>query len=549
MEKTAPVRPGVVAKTVEISWHAQAVDMGHDAARRKGGAAKGALAPEARPVHEVAFQPALSSGTGSSAAHNSNKSDRLRLATVGGDGFLKIWDMNLAAADSFLFGLGHRDMQHVMSLAANEPFELEVIPSCLRWSPNGLIAAVGCFTGSLALFRRDHSGTPFQGCSEKWSVFRRLKLTDEVTDVSFSPDSAFVMAVTRTGAVQIFAVDSVRTADVWHMYEMHQRIVSCAWDPWNRFIATFGSDPALKVSLATPRVKDENKIDVSHERKAAAGLHVEGDYLATARMAYSPDGMLLAVPFGKSKGGDAPRCVYVYTRDATDRPTVKLGLLEGRSSPPQGVAWAPGFFEPLSPADLAKSAPAPPAAKAKDATATAGSSGAGPSPATEEVDEVAARLPWGPHSQYRMALAVWNEDTVVVYTTDSSGRYAFFNNLHVNGITTVSWSPCARYLLVSSLDCYVSVVHFYVPIGVFHPTLAFVPAPSAASLLHGEMARLTAKGRGIEERVACDKGDDASGGAGDGEAVTLVVGQSKKKKARVEATPVLANAEDLAAQF
>lgn len=319
-----------------------------------------------------------------------------------------------------------------------------------KWSPQGKMIATGSASGAVRIYCRNYDDSPSEGMLEHWKSSNSFGgHVSDITDIAFSPDSTYIMSCSMSGTVLIHHLGSAGTAAHWSATDMHRSARAIAWDPWNKLVATYGLSPSLKLCTVVP-ASTSRRLHLAYERKVQAARHVETDTPHSYALSFSPDGVLVAVPNGRSKEG-CGRCAYIYARNCIERPVVRLGFAEASQSAVLGCAWAPVFFEPYT----LKQGPT----------------------ATNE------RLPWGPYRDYRMALALWTADTVVVYTTDCCGRQSFFTDLHVQSITSVSWSHDARYLLVSSLDCYVSILHFADPIGVAHKDLKFVPEPSMCSLL------------------------------------------------------------------
>ena len=424
-------RPGAAARVLEILWHSEAGWSNNEmGSKGKGHKDK---KPEARPVQSIAFHPT-----------------EYRACSVGDDRTLKVWEVSPTKAEEFLVGGGGvAAMEAICVCVASE--SLADICMVAKWSPQGKMIATGSASGSVRIYCRSYDSPPSEGMTEYWKNTNSFGgHVSDITDIAFSPDSAYVISSSMSGAVLIHHLDSVAVASHWSTTDMHRSARAVAWDPWNKLVATYGLSPSLKLCTVVPKTSSHNKLYLAYERKVQAARHVETDTPPAYAISFSPDGVLVAVPNGRSKEG-CGRCAYIYARNCIERPVVRLGFTEASQSAVLGCAWAPVFFEPYT---LKQ----------------------GPTSTNE-------RLPWGPYKDYRMALAVWTVDTVVVYTTDCCGRQSFFTDLHVQSITSVSWSHDARYLLVSSLDCYVSILHFADPIGVAHKDLQFVPEPSMCSLL------------------------------------------------------------------
>ena len=475
-------RPSVAARVIETLWHYTVAE--GDAVNRKQSApsetdALGGKKPEPCPVQHIHFHPFEN-----------------RMCTVGDDYSLKVWEFNTTKAEELLVGGGGvAAMEQVCKCVASERHDS--ICMIAKWSPQGNMIATGTATGQVRVFMRDYDEAPDEDhLTEKWKA--RAVFTghiSDVTDLAFSPDSQYVVSCSMSGAALIHRVGTLNGDSAhWTGNDVHRSARAIAWDPWNKLIASFGISPSLQlctVMAATPH----RNIYLAHARKSKSGRHIEKDTSSAFSMSFSPDGVLVAVPNGRTAEGSG-RCAYIYARNCIERPVVMLGFVEAAQSTVLGCVWAPVFFEPYT-------------LKQTEAD-------------TNE------RLPWGPYREYRMALAVWTNDTVVVYTTDTCGRQAFFTDLHVQSITAVTWSPDARFLLVSSLDCYVSVLYFADPLGIPHSTLRFVPRPSVCPMLDAALQDLRDKGSAFEQSLVHVR------------ETTHEVHIIKKKKRRVETTAVVA---------
>ncbi len=167
------------------------------------------------------------------------------------------------------------------------------------------------------------------------------------------------------------------------------------------------------------------------------------------RLAWSPDGGLLALPAGllrpgagsgsSGAGAAAPvHAAYLYARGRWGAPAVALPS----ARPVVAVRFCPVLFE--------KGAAGPPAAQQAAATAAADGGDAPADPSAWPFDA----LP------YRMVYALATLDGVALYDTASPRPLAFLGGLHMAPVTDLAWSTDGRSLAVSSYDSYCSVVAF-----------------------------------------------------------------------------------------
>lgn len=420
-----------------------------------------------------------------------------RLLTTGGDRCIRIWEINLNALSAWI-GDATQDMtactRHVCCMKSSW------MPMTARWSPHGQLVASGHCDGKIGLWWQERSaetgaGNLDESGEEIWKDFRHLSgHVNDVYDIAFSPDSRYLLSAGGDGCVLVHDLEG-STMPVVQLSECHAKFCrGVAWDPWNRFLVTFGSGPALQCFSHVPKRVTENavrRMSVAGQKKCQGEFIGDACQLFFRRISWSPDGTLLAVPFGKaghisqirktlsasttgneeadegptrgasalSGGGvveiDMVHCVNLYARNAMERVAARI-VIRGFSEV-RGVAWAPCFLEPLPPSPCKPISSCPPLAH------SSGSSFADvPNTATVvevETLEHEKRGGWGPKT-YRMALATWTPDAVIVYTTDSSVRHSDFTDLHMRSITDIAWAPDASYLLTAALDGYVSVIAF-----------------------------------------------------------------------------------------
>jgi chromatin assembly factor 1 subunit B len=279
---------------------------------------------------------------------------------------------------------------------------------------------------------------------EAWKDYRILSgHLHEVVDLAFSPDSKHLVSAGMHGGMVVHDLD--QSVPVVQIAEAHARFChGVAWDPWNRYVASLGSQPSLQFYTINSKT-DTKRLQLVNQRKAQCSLMGEVSSLQMRRASWSPDGSLLAVPYGKSDKHDPllKNCIYIFLRSQLENPAARL-IIKGLS-PIRGTLWASCFLEPFQETEASH----------------------------------AAKGSWGP-SDYRMVLAAWTEDTVYVYTTDCASRNCDFTDLHMHNICDVAWSHDASFLFTCSLDGYVSIVHFTSQtLGVAHRFPTFSPSAMA----------------------------------------------------------------------
>lgn len=572
-----------------------------------------------------------------------------RIVTTGGDGNIRLWEMHTAAIEAWLANSAS-DMLACCSHLCR--MRTAWMPLTARWSPQGeMIASAHC-DGKICLWWRDAAGgrvgqaSEEDGEVEEWKAYRHLTgHISDVYDLCFSADSRYLLSGAGDGSIVIHDLEA-STMPVLQLTDMHSKFCrGVAWDPWTRLVHTFGCGPSLLCFTHVPKGEGHRRMHLAGQRKCQGDFIGESCALSYRRLSWSPDGLLLAVPYGKltkssqqrapntanllasieakeraeAQQNEAERsagvadndtcdvklvtagpstaaavkptgqsrdpaspaastledevedmlhCVYIYSRGAPDKVACRLGV-RGFSEV-RGVLWAPCFLEPLTAEDLQESQVrmsmavsenccAAAADKswsasaeqvesvgvARAATTSAAASSAILSPSSPSfagnlfsVEAEAARQrrgTWGP-AEYRMVLAVWTSDAVIVYTTDCSTRHSDFTDLHMRSITDVAWSHDASHLYTASLDGYISVIAFGGSLAVAHRLPTFAASPAVRSLC-ALMERIEKVGSCIEDgrssKAASDTARDSATAAvsagGSGEGSTVVVVRKKKK--------------------
>lgn len=473
-----------------------------------------------------------------------------RLLTTGGDRCIRIWEIRLDALAAWMSD-ATQDMtactRHVCCMKSSW------MPMTARWSPHGQLVASGHCDGKIGLWwqeRNSETGAVNldESGEEIWKDFRHLSgHVNDVYDIAFSPDSRYLLSAGGDGCVLVHDLEG-STMPVVQLSDCHAKFCrGVAWDPWNRFLVTFGSGPALQCFSHVPKRVTENNV----RRMSVAGQKkCQGDFIGDAcqlffrRISWSPDGTLLAVPFGKAGhisqirktlssatgneeagegntalvGGvaeiDMVHCVNLYARNAMEKVAARI-VIRGFSEV-RGVAWAPCFLEPL-----------PPSPGQRLSTGRGLEQTTSQSIANLEVENLDHEKGlWGPKT-YRMALATWTPDAVIVYTTDSSVRHSDFTDLHMRSITDVAWASDASYLLTAALDGYVSVIAFRGTLSTTHRLPFFSSSPAVRSMCD-VFTGLQKIGAEVENSYSKFSSTSAA------ETAVAAVVKKKKKKVRTE---------------
>lgn len=458
-----------------------------------------------------------------------------RLVTTGGDQCIRIWEVYLPQLARWMNDSTSEMtacMKHISCLKSSW------MPMTARWSPHGQLIASGHCDGKICLWwqekSRETGGTvchDVETGEEVWKDFRHLSgHVNDVYDLCFSPDSRYLLSGGGDGTVLIHDLEG-STIPVVQLTECYTKFCrGVAWDPWNRFLVTFGSTPSLQFFRHIPKRAQENnsvrRMTVGGQKKSQGNYIGEACPLFFRRMSWSPDGLLLAVPFGKSghissvvkskstsvhhsgsisdtsvtmnasenededllfekarqdRAGDNDEsqaevdmihCVNLYTRNALDKLAGRI-IIRGFSEI-RGVLWAPCFLEPVVPLQS-------PVVHPFFQLGASSAADVGNAVVVEDAGLYSPRGSWGP-KWYRMVLAAWTPDAVIVYTTGSPIRHSDFTDLHMRSITDVAWAPDASYLLTAGLDGYVSVIAFRDALSTTHRLPLFAASPVVRSM-------------------------------------------------------------------
>nr|CCC93832.1 putative chromatin assembly factor 1 subunit B [Trypanosoma congolense IL3000] len=474
-----------------------------------------------------------------------------RIVTAGGDNHIRLWELNVPSIEQWLAN-SQSDMENCVRFICGS--RTVWTPLTARWSPNGLLIASGHCDGKICIWWKEKRS---EGEDEEWKDYRHLSgHVIDVHDVAFSPDCRYLLSAGGDGSVVLHDLEG-STAPVLQLQEAHTKFCrGVVWDPWMHYVVSFGGGPSLYV-MQMPKLGAKRMQFVS-QRKMPGDFVGELGTPTFRRMGWSPDGAILAVPYGKvpysckntvgDGGGVDPtpksddhwkdsmvHCVYLYTRNAFDKIAARL-IVRGDSEI-RGVQWSPCFMEPIVKDSLRGDEEGEDELQKECGPVIRSAVGSQGRPAQMEGRS------WGP-SDYRMALAVWTADAVIVYTTDSESRHSDYTDLHMRTIYDVSWSSDGRYLYTASLDGYVTVISTGGSLGVAHRLPVFSQKPETI-LLCQMLANLWSEGEKAKLGGGMGQGASASGarsrpGGSDGAAVMHA---SVRKKAKVEKQQVEPPAE------
>ncbi|KAK9843501.1 hypothetical protein WJX81_006208 [Elliptochloris bilobata] len=415
------------------------------------------------------------------------------LATGGADKDIKLWQVHQLED-------GSPAATHMSSLSGHAK-----TVNCVRFSPNGSVLASAGDGGELLLWRPAASGAAAfgaePGSSEPgWRATTSLRggHSDDVFDLAWAPDASALLSGSIENICILWDVDAGKSR---LRLDNHSHFVQgVAWDPARQFLVSQSADRSCRVyglkppaagkrarpgaapCIATARNfvcqtvlkkrgvppgaaratsapqdaaapdPDTNPISEFGARAGSAEhgkpapllqlFHDEGLNSFFRRLAWSPEGSLLAVPAGLFQaraGGPVQNAAYLYARGQWAAPWLALPahkpVVAARFCPVLFAAEPPAAQDAPGAAAPASTAPAAPASSAPTAP--------------------------GRCLSYRMVLAVATMDSIVLYDAAAGGApLALLGALHPEPITDLAWSRDGRFLAASSYDGYCSVAAF-----------------------------------------------------------------------------------------
>uniref|UniRef100_A0A0E0APZ2 CAF-1 p60 homolog n=1 Tax=Oryza glumipatula TaxID=40148 RepID=A0A0E0APZ2_9ORYZ len=342
-----------------------------------------------------------------------------RLATGGSDHDIKIWVIASDDSDKKLPTATYHSSLSSHSSAVN----------VLRFSPSGENLASGADGGGIIIWKL-HSTDD----GEAWKVQKTLLFHHkDVLDLQWSQDGAFLVSASVDNSCIVW--DAIK-GSVQQKLEGHLHYVQgVAWDPLGQYIASLSSDRTCRIYANKPQGKSKNTdrmnfvcqhtlVKAEHqnhdESKPPVRAHLFHDETLPSffrRLAWSPDGSFLVLPAGLCKySSEVINTAYVMSRRDLSRPAIQL---PGASKAIVAVRFCPVLFK------------------------LRGSQ-----------SDCFFKLP------YRVIFAVATLNSLYVYDTESVAPILIHAGLHYAAITDIAWSSDAKYLAVSSRDCFCTIIEF-----------------------------------------------------------------------------------------
>ncbi|KAG1686662.1 hypothetical protein DVH05_006392 [Phytophthora capsici] len=396
------------------------------------------------------------------------------LATGGADKEIKLWRVG-ESDDPEAQTNGNVSLDFIFSLSGHDRSV-----NCVRFSPNGSYLASASDDTSIILWTKpktagdDWRWDQISSLSDVGRTILSLGHKGDITDLSWSPDSAFLVSSSVDNRCVIWDVEK---GDVAERRKDHtQYVQGVAWDPLNEFIVTEGNDRTCRVyslsgfgaatrpngkkqarkfmCIQTLKTREfpsdaksaetETKESKESTKKAEAEV-TAGDTTTKAqaapkhrmflddtcpafarRPAWTPDGNYFLAPTGTFRSSEAAapvNTVYAFSRGNFSQPTLHL---PGQEKASLAVRCSPLLYELRRKDDQDESFQVPNLFKTK----------------------------------YRSVFAVITLDAVVVYDTQQSHPICTVKGLHYADLTDATWTADGQTLSISSTDGYISFIQF-----------------------------------------------------------------------------------------
>uniref|UniRef100_A0A224XQF3 Putative chromatin assembly complex 1 subunit b/cac2 n=1 Tax=Panstrongylus lignarius TaxID=156445 RepID=A0A224XQF3_9HEMI len=279
---------------------------------------------------------------------------------------------------------------------------------------------------------------------EQWIQVRVLRgHLNDIYDLCWSPDSIHLIS----GSVDNSAIiwDLTKGKKVALLPEAKNFVQGVTWDPENMYVATLSSDGTCRIynwrthkmvaAISKAKVHRQSQmesVDVFKNIELSTQVgNTEGDKPTRLfhddtlksffrRLAFSPDGSLLAAPSGclpeSPDVGATKNATWIFLRRKPSSPVLHYPSL---NQPTMVTKWCPLIFT-----------------------------------LREEVNSPVFTLP------YRMVLAVATKTTILLYDTQHAVPIAMISNIHYTKLTDLAWSSDGKILIASSTDGYCSIITF-----------------------------------------------------------------------------------------
>lgn len=359
---------------------------------------------DTQPIYSASFQPDDKSGGGCMSP---------RLATAGGDRAVRLWRIPVD---------GHTNIG-VQYLATLNGHAKAV--NTVSWNKKGDILASAGDDGHVCLWSRGSTAhRPIDSDPEEpeyWHTIKRMRSTgSEIYDICWAPNGLAIAAACMDHIVRIF--DLEKGLETRQLQDHSLNVQGVAWDPLGEYLVTQSSDKSVifytinqKLELRKTSVLREvdisdSRVGVFHDEKLASFFR---------RPSWAPDGSFLLVPSGLVKSGQdgetkSSNAVFGLSRQRMTQ--IMAVMPQPKSS--ICISFCPVKFK-----------------------------GGGEKDSKFCLD-------------YKLVYAVALERATVIYDTDHDSPIGMVANLHYAGLTDLAWSYDGRFLIITSIDGFCSVIRF-----------------------------------------------------------------------------------------
>jgi chromatin assembly factor 1 subunit B len=206
--------------------------------------------------------------------------------------------------------------------------------NCVRWSPNGELLA-SCDdesfifiwkqkldTDNVGLFDRDDVS---DGDKEIWISYKTLRgHMEDIYDLSFSPDSQFIMSGSVDNTAMIWDIEKAKSVAI--LPDHKGFVQGVAWDPLNKYLASLSTDRIFRIfDVQSKKLLHKNfksllpvPEDSQFFQKNVKLFHDDTLQTFFRRLTFSPEGSLIVTPCGFMEiDGECSKPInatYIYTR-------------------------------------------------------------------------------------------------------------------------------------------------------------------------------------------------------------------------------------------
>ncbi|ORZ03728.1 WD40-repeat-containing domain protein [Syncephalastrum racemosum] len=384
--------------------------------------------------------------------------DGMRVATAGANTAVRLWTIKRRSLESEAY-------QEQVAAKKNKKGTNEVLPvhidflaelkrhaapvNVVRFSPSGELLASAGDDACIIIWRKaavkEQAFTSEYAEFEKetWSVVHMFYgHNKEIYDLAWSPCGEFLVTASIDNTARVW---SLTERGQIHVLADHTHYVQgVSWDPLGQYVSTQSSDRSVAIYKYTKdgagrlkfntcskrhvrldKSKYKSKTNEAPAESEPSGRLYHDENLVTffRRLAFSPDGGVLATPAGMYKhsededGEDANNCVYLYPRNTLLR--YPVAFAGNHPKPAIAIRWSHCVYARRQ---------------------------------NKKSSQFA--LP------YRLLYAVATQDAVYIYDTQQARPLCVLSGMHFAPITDLAWSRDGNVLAFTSADGYCSAVVF-----------------------------------------------------------------------------------------